>query len=37
MSDYIIITDSSCDLPDSLVRELEHFQLQLSRLISMMI
>ena len=23
MSDYIIITDSSCDLPDSLVKELE--------------
>ena len=23
MSDYIIITDSSCDLPHSLVQELE--------------
>ena len=23
MSNYVIITDSSCDLPDRLVRELE--------------
>ena len=30
MSDYIIITDSSCDLPDSLVKELELEVLPLS-------
>ena len=30
MLDYIIITDSSCDLPDSLVRELELTVLPLS-------
>ena len=30
MSDYIIITDSSCDLPDSIVRELELEVLPLS-------
>ena len=30
MSDYIIITDSSCDLPHSLVQELELTVLPLS-------
>ena len=30
MSNYIIITDSSCDLPDSLVKELELEVLPLS-------